>query len=108
MDITPLTYTHPGKITATFDLESAVYNARHSKSSLAKLRALATLLDIEIPKGMHTYRRTGEWSLYDADGNELTYGLDDTYQCAELYNAAQMKAEYIQELIERRVKTLGN
>ena len=106
MDITPLTLDYGSKVTATFNLDSAVYDARYNKGSLDKLRALATLLDIEIPKGMYIYRSGGECILFDRQSNRLLMRNDaNTY---EVFNAAQMKAAYIAERIEERVRALSS
>ena len=75
--------TAPGT-TLTFDIETAVHTLWGDEGDgIKKLRALATLLDIEIPKGLRTIREE-----------------NDTV------NAKQMKAAYIADLIEKRVRVL--
>ena len=106
MDITPIHINPAGHMTATFKLESAVQRAGYGvRQPLKKLRALATLLDISIPKGLRTFRPSidpDEYRLYDADNNEIHNGYDGAR------TSDQIKAEYIAGLIRKRVEMLNN
>lgn len=110
MNITPLHLDLAGNVVATFDLYSAVQRAGYGvPQPLKKLRALATLLDISIPKGLHTFRPKSdpdEYRLYDADDNELWHGRD--LGSSKNRTPAQIKAEYIADRIRKQVDFLNN
>tara|TARA_R110002020_G_scaffold299801_1_gene515430 strand:+ start:1100 stop:1450 length:351 start_codon:yes stop_codon:yes gene_type:complete len=87
--------------TLTFDIETAVHTLWGGEGDgIKKLRALATLLDIEIPKGLRTIREEKYYYVYDNIGTLVFSDYDDTV------NATQMKAAYIADLIEKRVRVL--
>lgn len=93
--------SEPG-ITMTFDIETAVHTLWGGEGDgIKKLRALATLLDIEIPKGLRTIREDKYYYVYDHTGELVFSDYDDTV------NATQMKAAYIAHLIEKRVRVLA-
>lgn len=110
MNITPLHINLVGDVVATFDLTSAVHRAGYGvPQPLKKLRALATLLDVGIPKGLRVYRtqrEPDEYRLYDADNNEIHNGYDgnDT----KPRTSDQIKAEYIADQIRKLVEMLNN
>jgi len=100
--------SEPG-ITMTFDIETAVFTlAGGEAEGVRKLRALATLLDIEIPKGLKITSDGTSHMVYDGDRNALHYFRTSgpSANHGPLRGASEVKAAYIAHLIEERVKKL--